>query len=64
MPDPAYITLEEAVLVVEGLVAWLKYTPEGATLQARIGDEMTMLVPDAQRAGYVLETLMHTSGVA
>lgn len=57
------VTWDEAVSVVDGLVSWLKGAPEGSSLQlTKPGALPITFVPDAKRAGYVLECVMKTAG--
>ncbi len=62
--DPRFITLSDAIVVVQGLSAWLKHVPEGAALQYKVGDTIVVFTTDAPRAGRILEILLETAGMA
>lgn len=64
MADPDIITLEDAILTVQGIVAWLRHTRPALQLAYDEGEVRVIAVPDARRAGLVLEALVHTSGMA
>lgn len=68
MADPDICTLNEAIMVVQGVAGWLQKAGPGVVLSFSpppgSEEKPIVFVEDAQRAGRILSALMQTSGMA